>query len=74
MKVDHMSAPETPETPETVDSEPEKMKNEWAHERELSHKKVLPYLETIRAALEKAIQAEKVRLTQMVGARDSLNK
>lgn len=46
----------------------------WQHDQELSFKKVLPNLEILKGAVENALRAEKAKLGQMVGAKDSLRK
>lgn len=46
----------------------------WKHDQDISFKRVVPHMHTIKEALQKAISHEKARLQQMVGARDSIRK
>lgn len=46
----------------------------WQHDQDLSFKKVLPNLEMLKEAVEKALRAERVKLEQMVGAKDTFRK
>jgi hypothetical protein len=46
----------------------------WKHDQELSFKRVVPQLHILKEALEKAITQEKAKLSQMVGARDSIRR
>lgn len=47
---------------------------EWKHDGEVSLRGAVPALRSIREALEKALEAEKAKLRDLVEARDSLKK
>lgn len=49
-------------------------KPEWKHDEDLSLRRVVPALHTVREALEKALSAERAKLAELVGVRDSLKK
>jgi len=46
----------------------------WQHDQQLNFKKLVPHLETLKVALQKQINQEKAKLSQMVGARDSVRR
>lgn len=50
------------------------MKLTWAHDKKVGFDGIRPALTAIRDGLIKQIDAEKAKLAQMVGARDSLKK
>lgn len=49
-------------------------KPEWRHGEDLSGKKVVPALRAMREAVERALEAEKAKLREAAGIRDSLKK
>ena len=51
-----------------------KVQTSWKHDQELSFKKVVPHLHLLREALQKSINHEKIKLQQMISARDSVRK
>ena len=56
-----------------VDSQPS-VKNKWNHDQELNFSGVRQQLSVLASALQKAIEIEKKRLAQTVGARNSYKK
>jgi hypothetical protein len=46
----------------------------WQHDQQVNFKNLTPHLEKLREAIQIQINSEKARLSQMVGARDSIRR